>query len=360
MKLAYISFIIILLSGCASQPSINSLAQSGSAVQIENSLNQGARIEALDYWGTPLGYAAKFNNIRGVRLLLKKGANVNGGNLNGNDSKTPLHGAASNGHVEVARILLEHGANPNIKNQTQLTPEELARTLGHVQFAAFMQGYGGSLDAWNTCQGLDTLECYSNFIQKYPTSQYQVSAKNIIANKQQARLQLKAKRKKNMVSLKQQQVCKLKESNWIYQSKGCRSGYADGQGIALHQDGELKFEGKFKNGIRTQGLIYHNDNPLFEGKVVNGKPDGPGVCFHKDEPEECKYYKGKRIDTLFKQRIELAEQRKYMETLKEDMARSNNRSGTTAQSSTMTDHVSDALKKKAADKVADAIFDHLF
>jgi len=360
MKLTYISLILILLSGCASQPNINSIAQTGTPIQIENRLNQGANIEALDFWGSPLGYAAKFNNIRVVRLLIKKGADVNGGNLYGNDSKTPLHGAASNGHIEVARILLEHGADPSIRNQTQLTPEELARTQGHLRFATFMQGFEGPNSAWQKCLGLNTLECYSNFIQKYPTSQYQSNAKNIIAQKQQAQLQLKTKRKKNMISLKQKQLCKLKESNWIYQGKACEAGYANGLGIALHLDGELKFEGKFQDGLRVQGLIYHNEAPLFEGNLANGKPNGPGVCFHKDEPEECKYYKGKRIDTLFKQRIELAEQRKYMESLKEDMAKNSARQGTAAQASTMTDQVNSALKKKAADKVADAIFDHLF
>ena len=105
---------------------------------------------------------------------------------------------------------------------------------------------------------------------------------------------------------------------------------------------------------------------MYEGPIQKGKPHGSGICMHKDEPEDCNYYHGKRTDVLFKQRIEFAEQRKIMldqqKSLDEKLARlgggSTNSSG--GNGNTAMDLVSKAAKKKAADEAVDYLFNQLF
>lgn len=96
------------------------------------------------------------------------------------------------------------------------------------------------------------------------------------------------------------------------------------------------------------------------------------VCVYKDEPEACKYYKGKRIDVLFKQRIEFAEQRAILikqqasidarlSKTEEHIANMRSSQGSAAShGSTAGEMVMDSIKKKAADKAAGYLFDQLF
>ena len=368
-KYNFIPAVIILglaffTMGCAGPGStLHHYSQNGTPAQVESILNQGANIETKGYWGTPLGFAATFNNTEVVKLLIDRGADLNGGNETGAISKTPLHGAASNGHIGSAQILLSRGANPNIRNRDNQTFIELASSKGHYQFVTFAQGFGTSNKAWERCKRRKTLDCYTEFVDQYPDSPYYSNAMDLIDEKEQEKERLRAKRIKRTAKLRKRERCKMDESSWIYQGRNCQSDLAHGTGKSIHEDGELTFEGQIQNGIRLKGTIYYLRNPLFDGNFVDGKPDGVGVCFHNDEPEECKYYKGKRIDTLYKQRIELAAQMEYMEMLKEEMEQIKSMqasSGGGGQSPAMSDQVKDSLKKKAAEKVAGAIFDHLF
>lgn len=384
MKPIYLSVLLIFLTGCASNQNLHTVAPTGNSWAVVQQLDNGANVDQLGYWGTPLGSAARFNNVDTAKTLLSRGADVNGGNPGGAISKTPLHAAASEGHVEVALILLEHGANPNIRNRDNRTPAELALHAGHVRFSSIVQEYGASADAWSRCQSLDTLVCYQGFTQRYPNSAKSQEAQNIISDKQHlaqkmaaekelAELKAKIEEEKRLAKLKESQACELKDQNWFYLGTNCEAGFAEGKGTAIHKDGELKFSGMFASGMRTNGEIQHNNVPLFDGPIVDGKPNGIGVCFLKGQPEECKYYKGERIDTLHKQRIELASQRKYMELMKQEMSEMKEMNAkpnvvvqqapvqqTGYQSPTVGDHVKDAVMKKAASTVTDMIFDSLF
>ncbi|MEM6473841.1 MAG: ankyrin repeat domain-containing protein [Planctomycetota bacterium] len=62
---------------------------------------------------TPLGTAALHGNLDVAKLLLRRGANVNGKNRDGN---TPLHIAAFLCREEFVELLLDSGASPTIKN----------------------------------------------------------------------------------------------------------------------------------------------------------------------------------------------------------------------------------------------------
>lgn len=75
-------------------------------------------LECRDWVGnSPLEIAAKSGQNKIVKLLMDKGCNIHGMNL---DRNTPLLDAADNGHLEVVKILLSAGVNPsqtNAKNQ---------------------------------------------------------------------------------------------------------------------------------------------------------------------------------------------------------------------------------------------------
>lgn len=149
-------------------------------------------------------------------------------------------------------------------------------------------------------------------------------------------------------------TCKLKNAHWAYTAKSCKQGLAHGKGSAVDSKG-LKFIGSFAAGERVKGEIHQNGEMIFSGSLVDDKPDGNAICLYEGEYEECRFFKGKRIDTLYKIRKENA-------AMKQELAR--NRSTTSARVSSkapgITDYAVDALQKEAADRAANFIFDSLF
>ncbi len=164
-----------------------------------------------------------------------------------------------------------------------------------------------------------------------------------------------------LAELKINQACQLIQKDWVYLSKECSGEYAHGYGEAKNIDG-LTFVGRFKNGYRIEGEIFANDSLMYEGTFQDDKPHGSGVCIHKGEPEECKFYKGKRIDTLFKQRIEFSKQNALLaeQQLKIDEKLDNLAKTRSVGNQTMSSGITDALQKKATEKATDYLFDQLF
>ena len=71
----------------------------------------------------------------------------------------------------------------------------------------------------------------------------------------------------------------------------------DGKGEEYNiSNGELIFEGEYKNGKRNgKGIKYYNDELIFEGKYKNGKRNGKGKEYYNDELIfEGEYINGKR------------------------------------------------------------------
>jgi hypothetical protein len=83
----------------------------------------------VPYDRTQLHIAAVWGDVEIVELLLKRGADPNVKDDNG---QTPLHIAALWGHVDVVRVLLEHRADPNAKDNDGKTPLHYAAEKGHV------------------------------------------------------------------------------------------------------------------------------------------------------------------------------------------------------------------------------------
>jgi len=157
----------------------------------------------------------------------------------------------------------------------------------------------------------------------------------------------------HFVVLQAKAECTLTNKDWVYTKGTCKHGLANGKGTAEDKQG-LKFIGEFKNGQRIKGEIHQAGNMIFSGGLVNDKPDGDAICFFEGEYEECRFFKGKRIDTLYKMRKENAKMQAKMTQMQVSKQISS------SQQKDVGDYAADALKREAADRAADYIFDRLF
>lgn len=87
---------------------------------------------------TPLHHAAQNFNIELANILLESNANVNAKDEYGN---TVLWRAAfaSQGKGEMIKLLLAFGADPNIKNESGISPLDLANTIGNYDVKQFFE-----------------------------------------------------------------------------------------------------------------------------------------------------------------------------------------------------------------------------
>lgn len=370
----FLLFGSLMVNGCATLPgdALRDAALNGDLASAKQAVAAGADVNwdtSVIPWGdsTPLQLAARHGHIEMMRYLLENGADINhtsdygtialhhaaangqteavkflvtaGSDINALSiyKQTPLHycGIGSNPNVEVVNYLIAAGADTRIRDTDGMTAQQRASWKGYPAIAAA--------------------------IAESETQQAQKQQQNALAQHQQAeQSRQEAIGRKQLVTLKQKQSCNLRETDWAYLGSNCKAGFAHGRGKAQNPVTELTFEGSFIDGARIEGVIYHQNEPLFEGKINQGKPDGNGICYHQNEPEECRYYKGKRIDGLYKQRMELAVQQQYMEMLKLQMEKMKQQGTAANAQGSITDTARDALMKEAGDRVIGKIFDHLF
>lgn len=98
----------------------------------------GADVKASSVWGTPLHTAAAVDMPLAVTWLLGCGADPN---ARWNEL-TPLHIAAKKGHLRVAAILLEYGADTNALTLYEEPPLHLALLHGHEDVAELLRARG--------------------------------------------------------------------------------------------------------------------------------------------------------------------------------------------------------------------------
>jgi ankyrin repeat protein len=124
---------------------------------LELLLEYGADPNVRDSVGaTPLHDAVLSGKINAVKKLLEHGADVNvrttGAIVVMEDyagiftestysGVTPLHLAAYKGYAEIAKILLERGADPNIRDDDDLTPLEIAQMRNDAETARVIEEY---------------------------------------------------------------------------------------------------------------------------------------------------------------------------------------------------------------------------
>lgn len=323
--------------------------------EVKRLLRKGASVDAVNArsGGTALHLAAGQGLHAMAKLLLDRKAEIDVADA---DGRAPLHLAAEGGYADLVRLLLKRGASVQVKDNWGTSPADLARNGGYTEVWEMIH-CGPAAAAFARCEKKRGVACYRAFIADFSEGECSESPKLNLARIRVQKL------------LKGKQACRLKEDNWIYSGTACRKRLAHGEGVAYHMERDLRFEGTFRAGRRIKGIIYKGETPLFDGPIVNGRPDGVGICFHEGEPEECKFYKGKRVDVVYKQRIEMAKQRKEMELMKKEMKDEMNRTVEemrktqtfAPQGDQGADSVIvDTIKKKATEKVMGEVFDMLF
>jgi ankyrin repeat protein len=129
-------------SGLASaQERLWDAAQAGDTAALAGALADGAVIDSLDTRRSAngrraLNWAAWYDRVDAIRLLVSRGATVNLANLTG---FTPLHHAAERGSAAAARVLLEAGADPVWPTNAGETPAQVAVRTDHPEVAAIIE-----------------------------------------------------------------------------------------------------------------------------------------------------------------------------------------------------------------------------
>ncbi|MEQ6342905.1 MAG: ankyrin repeat domain-containing protein [Gammaproteobacteria bacterium] len=91
---------------------------------------------------TPLNYAAESNNLPVAKLLIARGADVEGG------SSSPLSSAGVNGDfVEIAQLLVENGAKVNAPSPTGWYPPMTAAGRGNIKVMNYFLARGADPNA---------------------------------------------------------------------------------------------------------------------------------------------------------------------------------------------------------------------
>lgn len=87
-------------------------------------------------------YAAQYNNLDRVKILLKKGTSVN---VEDSAGYTALHYAARNGHYEMCKMLLENGATVNAQTRCgHATSLHRAAMQDHINIVQLLLKYGAN------------------------------------------------------------------------------------------------------------------------------------------------------------------------------------------------------------------------
>ena len=110
-------------------------------------LGEGSEPTATENEGKPaksLHEAAVDGDIRQVKLLISKGADVNAKNKLG---KTALHYASEKGHTDVARLLISQGAYVNATNSDGRKPLHYAAMRGDKQTLVLLLSKGADINA---------------------------------------------------------------------------------------------------------------------------------------------------------------------------------------------------------------------
>lgn len=75
-------------------------------------------------------------NLEGLKLLIKKGADVN---VLNSDNTSCLHKAVLGNRVDVVKFLIAQGCTPNEKDSDGITPLHLACHNGNVEIGMIMR-----------------------------------------------------------------------------------------------------------------------------------------------------------------------------------------------------------------------------
>jgi len=120
----------------------------GNEKQVNNCL--ATNPEMLNAYSTDgftlVGLACFFEQLSMVKLLIKKGADIN--MASNNDFKvTPLHSACAKSHIKIAELLLNNGADVNAKQQSGVTALHSAAHNGADELVQLLIDNGADVNA---------------------------------------------------------------------------------------------------------------------------------------------------------------------------------------------------------------------
>lgn len=100
---------VLVFARDSKEPPIVTATKTGNVEVIKLLLNNGADINAVDYYGqSPLFFAIKEKNLELVKFLVENGAIVN--TKEDGFGKTAFHYAISNQDINIIKYLIEKGA----------------------------------------------------------------------------------------------------------------------------------------------------------------------------------------------------------------------------------------------------------
>ena len=119
-------------------------AQDGYVDVVRLLLDRGAEVNGKTIGGwTPIHYAAWYGHVDVATLLLGRGAEVN---VKDNAGLTPIHYAAWYAHADVVRLLLDRGAEVNVKGNDGWTPLHDAAQDGYVDVVRLLLDRGAEVN----------------------------------------------------------------------------------------------------------------------------------------------------------------------------------------------------------------------
>jgi ankyrin repeat protein len=101
--------------------------------------NHGNVNQPVSTGGTLLGIAIARGDVAAVRILIDRGADVNGMDY----SSTPLNEAAEKGDFSIVKALIEAGADPNKQDRDGFSPAGRASAHGHEDIAVYLDSRNG-------------------------------------------------------------------------------------------------------------------------------------------------------------------------------------------------------------------------
>ena len=306
MKFLSLLTTILLLAGCAITPPKTTAFDylfNDSGSNFQQRIAEGDHINKQDETGqTPLHFAIRYAP-NAVNDLLAAGANVDAQDDSG---MTPLHVAVLYRKSKIVPLLLK-GADVTLTTtefvycnnrfgrrklvRMHVNPQKLAWNCGKYKARDKFERFEKDTTTWNKSKQDDSKVAHKNYLQQFPKGIFSSQAKLAIADFE----------KQELAEIKSQEKCSMESENWIYIEGSCKNKLGHGKGVAVTLEGN-RFEGEFALGMFSRGQYFENEKMVYEGPYENGLPHGLGVCFFEGSFEECKQYKGQRIDSLFKQR----------------------------------------------------------
>jgi ankyrin repeat protein len=129
---------------------LHDAVKTGNIVAVKLRLAEGADVNEVDVFGTPLHYAAALNSVDIAKVLIDAGANLEAEAVDTQKRSHPLHTAARANAVRVAELLISDGALVDARDAEGSTPLSVAAISGNADVAELLLSSGADPLAENS------------------------------------------------------------------------------------------------------------------------------------------------------------------------------------------------------------------